>query len=258
MNTAAANLHVLPAHGHLAPINGMQMYYEEYGAGEPVIFLHGFTSYSQYWAPFVGEFAQQYRVILVDLRGHGRSTNPAGWFTMRQSALDVYALLDALEIDQFSAIGFSGGGMTLLHMALQQSARIRSMVLVAATHYFPAECRELMRSALAPDSPVWDWDSLRQRHVYGDEQIRALLTQFHQQKDSYDDMNFTPPYLSTIAAKTMIVHGDRDPFFPVYIPVEMYSAIPNASLWIIPNGDHVALLEGRQAEFSQTVLEFLR
>jgi len=257
MNNQTSKIDRLQVQGHLVDVNDIQMYYEEYGEGDPLIFLHGFTSYSQYWKPFVDNFAKYYRVILIDLRGHGRSTNPANQFTMRQSASDVFALLDRLKIDQFSAIGFSGGGMTLIHMATQQRERIQNMVLVAATHYFPEECRAIQRQ-LSPDSLVWDWNSLRERHVYGDEQILALLAQFHNFKDSYDDMNFTRPYLSTITAKTLIVHGDRDPFFPVLIPIEIHAAIPNSALWIIPNGDHVELLTGREPEFKQIVLNFLQ
>jgi pimeloyl-ACP methyl ester carboxylesterase len=258
MNTSTVKLTDLPAQGHLVDVNDMEMYYEEYGEGDPIIFLHGFTSYSQYWRPFVDDFAKHYRVILIDLRGHGRSTNPSNQFTHRQSALDVFALLDTLKIDRFRAVGFSAGGCALLHMATQQRERIQNMILVATTHYFPKECRDIIQDYLAPDSAAWDWNSLRQRHVYGDEQIRALLTHFHNQKDSYDDMNFTPPYLSTVTAKTLIVHGDRDPFFPVFIPVEMYKAIPNSTLWIIPNGDHVELITDREAEFSQVVLRFMQ
>jgi pimeloyl-ACP methyl ester carboxylesterase len=51
-------------------------------------------------------------------------------------------------------------------------------------------------------------------------------------------MNFTAPYLSTIQARTLMVHGDRDQFFPINIPLEMYRSIPNSSLWIVPNGQH--------------------
>jgi pimeloyl-ACP methyl ester carboxylesterase len=101
-------------------------------------------------------------------------------------------------------------------------------------------------------------DVLREWHRRGDDQIRSLIAQFHSFKDSYDDMNFTPPYLSTITAQTLIVHGDRDAFFPVSIPVEMYAFIPHAYLWIVPNGDHVPIFEERAAVFTQTALEFLR
>jgi pimeloyl-ACP methyl ester carboxylesterase len=71
-------------------------------------------------------------------------------------------------------------------------------------------------------------------------------------------MNFTPPYLSTITAQTLLMFGDRDAFFPVSIAVEMYAAIPHAYLWTVPNGDHVPIFDQRAAAFTQTALEFLR
>jgi pimeloyl-ACP methyl ester carboxylesterase len=85
------------------------------------------------------------------------------------------------------------------------------------------------------------------------------MTQFSGFQDSYNDMNFTPPLLSTIKARTLIVHGDRDAFFPVSIPVEQYEAIPNSYLWIVPNGRHVPLLnsEAHRGFLVQTVMEFL-
>jgi pimeloyl-ACP methyl ester carboxylesterase len=98
---------------------------------------------------------------------------------------------------------------------------------------------------------------MRRVHTRGDEQIRALRRQFHAFKDSYDDMNFTGPFLSTITARTLIVHGDRDEFFPVNIPVEMYQSIPRAALWIVPNGGHVPIQDPTMP-FLPRALEFLR
>ena len=72
--------------------------------------------------------------------------------------------------------------------------------------------------------------------------MRTLMRYFSASQYSFDDMNFTPPYLSTIKASTLIIHGDRDEFFPVSIPVEMYQSIPNAYLWVVPNGGHGGLL----------------
>jgi pimeloyl-ACP methyl ester carboxylesterase len=92
----------------------------------------------------------------------------------------------------------------------------------------------------------------------GDSQIRELAKQFGDFKDSYEDMNFTPPLLGTIKARTLIVHGDRDEFFPVSIPVEMYRAIRGSALWIIPNGDHVPIFGARARVFQEVVLPFLR
>ena len=69
-------------------------------------------------------------------------------------------------------------------------------------------------------------------------------------------MNFNAQSLSTITARTLIVHGDRDHFFPVEIPVSIYRSIPNAALWIIPGGDHVPIFEAK-VPFTSTALQFL-
>ena len=243
--------------GHTASVNGIEMYYEISGSGPPLVLLHGFGGSGQNWNDLRNEYTKEYRVIVPDLRGHGRSTNPANQFTHRQSALDVYALLDKLEIRQFKAMGISTGGMTLIHMATQQPARAEAMVLIGATIYFPEQARVIMRRSTAESMTPQDWEQMRRVHKHGDEQIRALRNEFHNFKDSYDDMNFTPPYLATITARTLIVEGDRDQFFPVAIPVEMYRSIPHSYLWIVPNGGHVPIGE-HAAEFTRTTLAFLR
>lgn len=172
------------------------MYYEVHGEGSPLVLIHNFTSSTLFWQPYLADLAVHFKLIVVDMRGHGRSTNPTNQFTFRQSALDIFALMDQLEIQQYKAIGVSGGGMTLLHMATQRPERIESMVLVGATIYFPEECRSIQRSVTVENFTAEDWERWRQYHHHGDEQIRALVHLFRDQANSYDDMNFTAPYLS--------------------------------------------------------------
>jgi pimeloyl-ACP methyl ester carboxylesterase len=136
-------------------------------------------------------------------------------------------------------MGISTGGMTLLHMATSQPDRVDAMVLIGATSYFPEQARQIMRGSHPDSVPRARLDALARFHSRGEEQARMLLTQFYGFKDSYDDMNFTAPLLSTIKARTLILHGDRDQFFPVSIPVEQYRSIPRSYLWIVPNGGHV-------------------
>ena len=76
-------------------------------------------------------------------------------------------------------------------------------------------------------------------HPRGEDQIKMILTQWSNMPKNYDDMNFTAPYLSTISCPTFIIHGDRNPFFPVDIPVSIYKAVPNSYLWIVPNDGHI-------------------
>jgi pimeloyl-ACP methyl ester carboxylesterase len=238
-------------------INDMQMYYEVVGEGEPVVLLHGFLETGCMFKPFVDDLSSHYRLIVPDLRGHGGSTNPSGDFTMRQSARDVLALLDYLALDTVKAIGVSTGAMTLLHIATQQPNRIDAMVLVGAGEYYPSACREALGGVSADATPEAEWERLRSLHRHGDEQIRSLLDLFGSFEDSFDDMSFTAPWLGTIQARTLLVHGDRDWCFPVTMVAEIHDAIPNAHLWVIPNGAHWPIRGGLVPLFIETTLAFL-
>jgi pimeloyl-ACP methyl ester carboxylesterase len=241
--------------GQSIEINGMQMYYVVHGQGEPLVLLHGATGSSDDWAPFLDELEGEYQLVMPDLRGHGRSTNPLREFTQRQAALDVSALLDHLGIERFKAIGISGGGNILLHLATQQPRRVEAVVLVSATSYFPEQARAFMRQHSVDQLPDEERLRLRERHPGGEEQIRELFRELQAMAKRYDDMNFTAPYLSTISARTLIIYGDRDPLYPVDIALEMYTAIPHAYLWIVPNGGHVPPLN---EPFIKAVSPFLR
>jgi pimeloyl-ACP methyl ester carboxylesterase len=244
------------ANGRTVEVNGIEMYYQERGTGTPLVLLHGFGACGQIWQPFVGQLSEHYRLIIVDLRGHGHSTNPKKTFTHRQSASDVFSLLDSLGIDRFLAMGISSGGMTLLHMATSQPGRIESMVLIGATTKFTEQARSILRRFSAENMPPELQEMYRECATRGNEQVRELAAQFNDFHKSYDDMNLTKSDLSKVSARTLIVHGDRDPFFPVEIPVAMYRAIPNASLWIIPDGDHVPIYSS-VVPFTATALKFL-
>jgi len=105
----------IPPQGHFAPVNGIQMYYEIYGEGPPLLLLHGYIGSSQQWRPFISDLARHFRVIVPDLRGHGRSLDPANGFTLRQATEDILALLQQLGIERCKAIGCSAGGCILLY-----------------------------------------------------------------------------------------------------------------------------------------------
>jgi pimeloyl-ACP methyl ester carboxylesterase len=243
-------------HGHLVQIGDIEMYYEEYGAGKPLLLLHGFGGCSHNWHPFTAELSNYYRLIVVDLRGHGYSTNLANRFTHREAASDVFLLLEKLDIKNCSAIGMSTGGMVLLHMATSQPKCINSMVLISATSYFPDQARAIMRRVSFDTMPKEVREMYLECAKHGDEQVRALIIQFNALHENYDDMNFTVQSLSTITARTLIVHGDRDNFFPVEIAVSIYRSIPGAELWIIPNGEHVPVYDSI-VPFTAVALQFL-
>jgi len=244
-------------YGRTETLNGNRLYFEVHGTGEPLLLLHGFSGSSQDWIPSLSGWGDLFQLVIPDLRGHGRSDPLSRTFRHDESAADIFAILDHLRISACKGVGISGGGNVLLHMATKQPDRVTAMVLVSATPYFPAQARSIMRQY--PNSVSdQDWERLRRCHPGGDAQIRGLVASTAAFADSYDDMNFTPPYLATIRARTLVVQGDRDPLYPVEISVEIAKAIPRSSLWILPNSGHGPVLGERWPEFVKTAASFLR
>ena len=243
--------------GQLKTLNGIELYFELHGTGEPVLLLHGFSGSSQDWAAVASDWSRDFQLIVPDLRGHGRSSVLATPFRHADASADILGLLDHLNVNTCKGLGVSGGGNVLLHMATRQPKRVEAMVLVSATPYFPAQARTIMRQ-YRDRLPPEQWEVLRRRHPAGDTQIESLLASTTAFADSYDDMNFTPPYLSTIQARTLIVQGDRDPLYPVELSVEMAKTIPRSSLWIVPDAGHGPVSGARWPEFLKTAAEFLR
>jgi pimeloyl-ACP methyl ester carboxylesterase len=242
----------------IVEINGIDLHYETVGEGAPLLWVHGFMGAGPDWKYIFKEPPAGYRLIAPDLRGHGASTNPSGSFSFREAALDILALLRHLNIDRVKAIGLSGGGITLLHMATVQPASITSMVIVSAPPYFPAQARSIQRQTSESMFGDVEMDLMRKRHLHGESQIQQLFAQSRAFADTYDDVNFTPPYLSRITADTLIVFGDRDPFYPASLALDLHSAIPRSYLWVIPNGGHGPVFGEAAPRFLETAMSFLR
>lgn len=241
------------------PLNGVEMYFQTYGEGEPLLLLHGGGGAGVNWK-LIFDFDNPpagYRLVVPDLRGHGRSTNPTGAFTFRQIAADVLALLDHLGIERTKAIGMSMGAKTLLHVATMQPQRAEAMVLVSAAPHFPEETRALMRAAAAAPHSESEWAMMRRWHLRGDEQIRSLWGMASQFVADREDMSFTQPRLGAIRARTLVVHGDRDPLYPVTLAMELHAGIAGSHLWVVPNGGHGPIFGEMAAPFALTALAFL-
>ncbi|MBI1221822.1 MAG: alpha/beta fold hydrolase [Bacteroidetes bacterium] len=237
-------------------VGGHELYYEEYGDGTPLLLLHGYGGCTQNWHPFVPELAKHYKLILVDLPGHGYSGILAQPFSHKESARVVLLLMDVLKIENVSAMGMSTGGMVLLHMAIQNPDRIKAMVLISATTHFPEQARQIMRRVSLDTMP----DEVRMMYQKcasgGEEQIRQLVSSFNALGDDYDDMNISEGILSGISTSTLIIHGEKDQFFPLEIAESMCRCIRKSELWMIPGGEHVPVYTSG-LPFVQRSLDFL-
>jgi pimeloyl-ACP methyl ester carboxylesterase len=118
-----------------APVNGLKMYYEIHGSGEPVVLLHGaFMAISNnfHWTEWIGELSKTRKVIAIEMQGHGRTADTGRDFTYDNLADDVAALLDYLKIPSADILGYSLGGGVALNCAIRHPDKVRKVVSISA------------------------------------------------------------------------------------------------------------------------------
>jgi pimeloyl-ACP methyl ester carboxylesterase len=234
-------------------INGFEMHYETFGEGDPLLWLHGFGGCGADWKYIFNEPPAGYQLIAPDLRGHGSSTNPTGEWTFAQSSRDVLGLLDHLALPRVKAIGLSGGGITLLHLAAGVPQRVQAMVVVSAPAYFPDQARAIQRQFSPAMLTPRQLDIMRASHRRP-EQLDWIFAMSRAFADSREDLTTS---LAAITATTLIVFGDRDPLYPVSQALELKQGIKESYLWIVPNGGHGPIFADAAPRFRETAVVFL-
>jgi pimeloyl-ACP methyl ester carboxylesterase len=246
-------------------VGDAEISYWTVGDGPPLMLLHPFAFTADFWAPYIDALSEDHRLIIPELRGHGFSTIDQGAWSYAQAALDMFAVLDQEGVDRAAVIGYSAGGNTLIHMALQGQDRLARMVLVAGAHRLTNEARAGLRSfPRLEELPPRQREANRTLHPGGDAQVRELFGHMRALADNFADFDISPERLSTIETPTMLVWGDRDDFYPISLAVELYESLPNAALWILPGEAHIFLATdvfggsaaAREA-FAPNVLRFL-
>ncbi len=233
-------------------VNGTDLYYEDHGAGQPLVLLHGWGSSGQVWGAQLPELVREHRVVTVDWRGCGRSSRPAAGNTIANVARDILELVDALALPAPVLAGSSIAGAFVLEAARARPGRLGGLVLVdAGVHHFAQGLDEQMRDllvALRADRagtvagmvPNWyrpgastaviDW-TVRQildSGVFIDE----LIT---------DQARYDPRrYLGELDVPVTFLHGALDAEIPRQVPEECAALIPGAEVIFIDGAGHMA------------------
>lgn len=218
-------------------VNGIEMYYEVYGQGEPLFLLHGWTQSSQFWSAYIPELAKHFQVYAIDLRGHGRTSPLKPDFTIEKSSKDVLGLLEYLGFEKVKAIGLSFGGLTLLELARKNPEKIESMVLIGVSHNYNgsdnSDAADSFSFESLPESFV---KQLRETHHHGEDQVKAL---FDQNLDY--QIHLSEEEVRGIDAKTFLIQGDSDEILGVEPAIELHKKLSNSELWIVPGTGHIAI-----------------
>lgn len=241
------------AQGQTAHVNGIDLYYEIYGQGEPLLLLHGGLGNGTYFRNQIPVFAAKYQVIVVDSRGHGRSTFDDQPISYELMASDVLALLDQLKIAKAGIVGWSDGGIIGLEIAIHHPERLTKVVAYGANFdptgvrldigqnaYFNAYIAKAYEDYLALSPQPERWDA-----------FLANISNMWATEPNYSD-----DQLKSITTPFLILDGAKEEAIDLNQTKLMALLIPNASLTIMPDTGHFAMFEQPQ-EFNTIALNYL-
>ena len=220
------------ATGKYAMVNGIKMYYEEYGSGEPMFLIHGNGGDIISMGNQIDYFKSKYRVIIADSRGHGKSELKTDSLTYVQIANDWVELANQLNIDSVNIIGWSDGGIIGLLIGIHHPSKARKIVTMGAnlrpdsTAVYPwavnwvKQTRQVVAVRILENDTTQNW-SLLSQHL-------GLLG---------DQPNITTSELANIKVPVLIISGDKDVIREEH-SIQIYQNIPRAHLLILPGETH--------------------
>ncbi len=249
----APPLPVALEHGYIAH-DGARIWYATYGSGPPVVLLHGGLGHSGNWGYQVPALVESgYQAVVIDSRGHGRSTCDERPFTYELMASDVAAVLDALHIERASFVGWSDGACIALVLAAQSPARVVS-VFFFACNMDPSGTK-----------PINELSPILARCIQRHTQDYARLSETPEQFDAlaqavglmqHTQPNYAAHDLERISVPVTVVQSEHDEFIWLQHAEYLARTIPQAELVLLPGVSHFAPLQ-RPELFNQAVLTFL-
>ncbi|WP_316195541.1 MULTISPECIES: alpha/beta hydrolase [unclassified Bradyrhizobium] len=241
-----------------AVVNGIKIYYRVYGqapqqGGTPVILLHGGLANADYWGHQVEALAPHHMVVVIDSRGHGRSTRDARAYGYDLMADDVVALMDELKIAKADIVGWSDGGIIGLDLALRHKDRVGKVFAFAANSVTSGVKDGVEKN------PTFAAFIERAGHEYRSnsatpnayEDFVAQISKMWAEQPNWSDAQ-----LQSITSPVWIVDGDHDEAIKREHTEYLAATIPHAGLLILPNTSHFAFLQDPEL-FNAAMLRFL-
>jgi pimeloyl-ACP methyl ester carboxylesterase len=233
--------------------NGISIHYAIYGHGSPVVFLHGGLANSDYWGLQVSAVAAHHTVILMDSRGHGRTTRDTRPYGYDLMADDVVALMQNLNIANADIVGWSDGGIIGLDLAMRHKDRIGKVFAFAANTATSGVVEGVEKN---PTFAAYIARAGREYTKYSatPKEYDAFVEQISRMWA--EQPNWTDQQLKSIDKKIVVVDGDHDEAIKRPHTEYIAQTIPRAGLMILPNVSHFAFLQDPR-QFNFAILHFL-
>ncbi|HKS47201.1 MAG TPA: alpha/beta hydrolase [Amycolatopsis sp.] len=232
-------------------INGTDLYYEDEGAGRPILFLHGWGTSGRVWHAQLPEFVRDHRQVVLDWRGCGRSGRPVAGNDIDGAVADLVGVLDRLDLDQPVVAGSSIGAVFAIELALRHPERVGHVVAVDGPGYWPstgmtgklAELREALVGDRARTLAQWvpNWYAPGTSPALADWTVRQILDSgVHIDQHFTELTTYDPrPALPSLRVPVTYIHGELDPQIPVEVAETCAELTPDAKLVVIEGSGHM-------------------
>ena len=214
--------------GKFIKTRGINMYYETYGEGEPLLIIHGNGGSINNFIYQIPYFAKNYKVILADSRAQGKSVDKGDSLSYEMMTDDLNALLDTLHLNNCYVIGWSDGGINGLLLAMRHPDKVKKLAVTGA-NLWPDQ------TAVDPFINKWAknyYDSLRTLAITPNIKESIKLTRL-----LCFEPHITTKQLENITCPTLVIGGDHDVILPQHTML-IAQSIPNSYLWLLPNSGH--------------------
>jgi pimeloyl-ACP methyl ester carboxylesterase len=228
--------------------DGIRLYYETYGAGEPLLLVHGNGSSIGSFKAQIDHFRKRYRVIAMDSRDHGKSADSSDQLTYEKMTDDLAALLDHLQTGPVNVLGWSDGGIEALILGMRHPTKVKKIAAMGAT-LKPGEQAAYTEIVTLTKSLMDAMPPSVRETPKGKRELKVTQMMFEQP-------NIELTALERITAPTLVLAGDHDLARDEHTQ-DIYHHIPNSQLCIFPNSTHMVPYDD-PALFNATVERFFR
>ena len=239
-----------PAAGKYVNLRGFKMYYETYGSGEPLLFIHGNGGSIHDFRNQIPYFARNYQVIIADSRAQGKSTDLTDSLSYEMMTDDLNALLDNLHITNCNIVGWSDGGINGLLMAIRHPDKVKKLAVTGANLWPDSTAVSPYMSDFVVkyyDHAIDSLKKIKNPDAEMKNQVKLLRLLGH-------EPHITIAQLHTIHCPALIIGGDQDVIRPEHTMLIAHS-IPQSFLWILPNSGHSTPIFYKD-QFNATVADF--
>jgi pimeloyl-ACP methyl ester carboxylesterase len=238
--------------GEYVQLGAVKTWYDEHGSGDPLVLMHGGLVDARFFEPNLGALAERFRVYTPERRGHGHTPDVPGPITYQLMAEDTIAFLEAVVDEPADLVGHSDGGFVAMVVAMRRPELMKRLVLISGG---------FNKSGEAAPGMEWNVDELARflGPAYGEvspdgeDHFKVVATKLGEM--AAIEPNLQASDLATLTQRTLVMFSDDDLMTPAHA-VEMYEALPDAELAIVPGTSHF-LMQEKPLLVNQLMLDFL-